>query len=310
MSRTVPAGLQGHLDQAATTTTRLIKFTLKSGFSYGFAMLDASVEYDDGGGPIVYSALNGFDASTFAADLGFSVANAEGRVLLSSDVEGITEEMVNAGELDDAQWICYLVNFEDLSQGHTVIDAGDVGEVKMKHGVVWMPELLSYIMRLRQTVGGVWSRKCRAIFGTPANSQTGCGVDLAPLWLSGEVTALGLEVDRLFTGDEAGADSPNQPVPGVLQWLTGANAGKSFSVEGVDGLAIELQEPTPYPIVIGDTYRIRPDCAKRYLQDCVGRYDNGVNFKGEPDIPVGDANAVQMPGAQRGLGGGFTGGGE
>ena len=100
--RYVPPPLQTHLNQSATTTTRLLKFTLKSGFTYGLCMLDIDVTYDDGGGPITYVATNGFDNSTFSADIGFSVSNAEGRALISRDIDGITEEMISAGELDDA----------------------------------------------------------------------------------------------------------------------------------------------------------------------------------------------------------------
>lgn len=309
-TRTIPPALLAHLQQPVTTTTRLLKIQLRNGFAYGLAMLDADVAYDDGEGTgeITYVATNGFDPSTIAADVGFSVANAEGYALISDAVPGVTVEMVEAGELDDAQWVLYLVNWRDTSMGHVILDAGDVGEVRTKYGMVWIPELLSYGMRLRQPVGSVWSRKCRAIFGSPKNSQTGCGIDVTPLWVAGEVIIVGAETDRVFTGDEVTPSGSLVPQPGRLQWLTGNNAGREFTVEEVDGLIVYLQEPTQYPIEVGDTYRIRPDCAKRYLEDCIQKYNNGVNFKGEPLIPVGDASAIQSPGAQLPGGGGFVSG--
>lgn len=304
MTRTVPAPLQAHLDGAATTTTRLLKISLKNGFVYGLCMLDRDIEYDDGAGPINYIASNGFDSSELAADVGYSVANAEGLALLSNDVPGIDTAQIRAGDLDDATWICYLVNFEDLSMGHILLDAGDLGEVRERDGIVWFPELLSYITRLRQPIGSVWSRTCRAVFGSPADSQTGCGIDLAPLWANGEVTAVGAESNRVFTGDTLSAIAP---FPGRVQFLTGANAGREFATEGVAGLVITLSDTTPYPIAEGDTYRIRPDCRKRYQEDCIDVYDNGPNFKGEPHIPVGDSSAVQAPGGQLPGGGSFIG---
>jgi uncharacterized phage protein (TIGR02218 family) len=306
--RTVPAALLAHLQGPVTTTTRLLKITLRSGFSYGLAMLDRDVAYDDGDGDgeIDYIATNGFDPSALSADIGFSVANAEGYALISNAVPGVTVEMVEAGELDDAQWVCYLVNFLDLSMGHLILDAGDVGEVRTEYGMVWIPELLSYGMRLRQAVGSVWSRKCRAIFGSPRNSQTGCGINLDPLWVSGSVVAVAAESDRTFTGSVIADTGGVLPQPGRVEWLTGANAGREFSVEeiGETSETVSLSEPTSYPIEVGDTYRIRPDCAKRYQEDCIDTWDNGVNFKGEPLIPVGDATAVQAPGAQVPGGGG------
>jgi uncharacterized phage protein (TIGR02218 family) len=307
--RTVPAALQAHLDQVDTTTTRLLKVTLKSGQVYGLAMLDRNVPYDDGEyeGEIDYIATNGFDASTISADIGYSVDNAEGYALVSDLVPGITTAMAEAGELDDATWVCYLVNYEDLSQGHVILDAGDLGEVRTKHGMIWIPELLSYVMRLRQPIGGVWSRQCRAIFGSPADSQTGCGVDLEPLWVNGEVVAVGAETDRVFQGD-AILDSSSGviPSPGRVQWLTGVNAGREYAVEEIGGDEVTLSEPTLYAIEVGDTYRIRPDCKKHYIRDCIGVWDNGLNFKGEPYIPVGDAASIQAPGAQQPVGGGYV----
>lgn len=307
--RTVPAPLQAHLDTVDTTTTRLLKIILKSGATYGLAMLDRNVSYDDGeyDGEVEYIATNGFDASTLSADLGYAVDNAEGYALVSDLVPGITTAMAEAGELDDATWVCYLVNYEDLSQGHVVLDAGDLGEVRTKHGMIWIPELLSYAMRLRQPIGGVWSRTCRAIFGSPANSQTGCGVDLTPLWVNGEVQTVGAESDRVFEGDTVlDSSSGVTPEPGRVQWLTGVNAGREYAVEEIDGDQVTLSEPTLYAIQVGDTYRIRPDCKKHYVRDCIGVWDNGINFKGEPYIPVGDAASVQIPGAQQPVSGGYV----
>lgn len=312
MTRVVPVALQTHLDEAATTTTRLLKITLKSGLAYGLAMLDQDVAYDDGtaDGEINYIATNGFDASTMSADLGFSVANAEAYALISDAVPGVTVAMVEAGEFDDAQWVLYLVNFLNLANGHVTLDAGDVGEVTTRFGMLWMPELLSYAMRLRQPIGSVWSRRCRAIFGTPADSQTGCGVDLAPLWQNGTVLSVGAETNRIFTGDVVSPDSPGiVPMPGRVQFLTGANAPREFAIEEVSGDVVTLSEPTNYAIAPGNTYRIRPDCAKRYAEDCIAKYNNGPNFKGEPLIPVGDAVSGQTPGAQMADAGGFVGGG-
>lgn len=307
--RMIPAALQTHLNQSDTTTTRLLKISLINGDVYGLTTLDRDVPYDDGEGEITYVATNGFDPSTFSADIGYSVDNAEGYALISDDIPGVTVEMAEAGDLDDGQWVCYLVNYEDLSMGHAILDAGDLGEVRTRYGMIWIPELLSYAMRLRQPIGSVFSRTCRAIFGTPANSQAGCGIDLTPLWVNGEVTAVGAETDRTFTGDViTDSGQPIAPNPGRVQWLTGANTGREYSVEELDSSGtVTLNETTPYPIEVGDTYRIRPDCRKRYIEDCIGVWDNGINFKGEPLIPVGDGVAIQTPGGQLSGGGGFVG---
>lgn len=319
MTSTVPAQLQAHLDLAATTTCRLLKIKGTDDWSppliFGLCSLDQDLIYDDGlgDGPIVYRSATGFDPAAMSSDLGFSVGNSESYGLLSDGtIDGVTEEMVRQGALDDGTWTCYLVNFNDLTTGrHFIFDAGDLGQVRIKYDTLWMPELLSYAMRLKQPIGGVWSRTCRAVYGEPTldeggviiESQTSCGVDLSLLWVSGSVSSVGSETDRQFTGT-AVATLPATNYPGRLQFLSGANAGKEYAVEDVTGLVVSLFEPTHYAIQIGDTYRIRRDCAKRYAEDCIALNANGLNFKGEPNIPVGDAAQAQTPNAQT-PGGGF-----
>lgn len=304
--RTIPAALQAHLNERVTTTTRLLKITTRAGFTYGLCMLDQAIEYDDGEGLVTYVATNGFDPSTLSSDTAYGVANAEAQSLISEDIDGIELEDIQAGELDDARWVMYLVNFRDLSMGHAIIDAGDLGEVRVRHGQAFTAELLSYVSRLKQSIGGVWSRRCRAVFGTPHDSPTGCGVDLAPLWVNGTVSSVGSEANRVFSGSAVIGPSGVVPAPGRVQFLTGANAAREFAVEEVASPEIVLAEPANYPIAPGDTYRIRPDCLKRFQEDCIDTWDNGPNFKGEPEIPVGDATGIQAPGAQLGRGGGFV----
>lgn len=307
-TRNIPAPLLAHLQQAVTTTCRLLKITLRDGTtSFGFTTLDQDVVYDDGGGEMTYTATNGFDPSAFSSDSTYAIANAEGYALISDDVSpSISVDDIERGALDDASWRCYLVNFEDTSMGHVLLDAGDVGQVRTKFGMVWLPELLSYVVRLRQPIGSVDSRTCRATFGTPAASQTGCGVDVTSLWVNGTVTDVGAEPDAMFTGDVT-TTSPVDPFPGRVEWLTGDNAGVLSWTDSFDAGVVRLGEATPFPIQVGDTYRIRPDCKKRYEEDCIGTWDNGINFKGEPLIPVGDASSGQTPGAQLPGGGGWQG---
>lgn len=311
--RTVPAALQTHLDDVSTTTCRLLRIQIadSGGTAFGFTTLDRAIDYDDGDGVVTYSALNGFDPTALRSDSGYSVDNAEAYALISDDVNpGVTIEDIEAGLLDDATWKCYLINYQDLTPGrHILLDAGDIGQVRTRFGMVWMPELLSYLVRLRQPVGGVDSITCRATFGTPADSQTGCGVDAESLWVTGEVTGIGAESDRVF---DITIDAPSSlvttPAPGRIQWLTGDNSGNRLGwIESLEDDTVTLVEPARKPIQVGDTFRIRPDCRKRYLQDCIGIWNNGLNFKGEPYIPIGDASQIQTPGAQLPGVGGYAG---
>ncbi len=291
--RSIPPALFAHLQQPVTTTCRLLRITLADGRQFGMTTLDRAVTYQGVG----YSAINGIDTSIIATDTGLSVDNAEATALLSSDIDGITVQMAMAGELDDAQWEMLLINWADHSMGHIVIDAGDIGEVRVVDDTVYIPELLSYAMRLQQSIGHVWSRRCRATFGTEANSQTGCGVDAESMWVSGEVTGVGDEPTRVFA-DSSLSLTP-APVPGRLRWLTGPNASnRLYQVEAYSAVSgtIALLEPVPFPIADGHTFEIRRDCNKS-PSNCIS-YGNLINYKGEPFIPVGDGLETMTPSAQ------------
>lgn len=291
--RIVPAELLDHLQQDVTTTCRLLKISLEDGTEFGITNLDRNIVYQG----VTYYAAYGFDASTIAANSGLSVDNSEARALLTADVQGITEEMVLAGKLDDASWELLLVNWADLTMGHMIIDCGDVGEVRTVDGDVYIPELISYAMRLKQAIGGVWSRRCRAVFGSEANSQTGCGVDDSAMWSSGTVDGIGTDPFCIFA-DSTLLLTP-APVPGRLRWLTGNNASdRLYQLEAYSSVSgtIALIEPMPFEVQTGDTFEIRADCAKT-LAACIA-YSNLPNMKAEPYIPVGDGLESMTPGAQ------------
>lgn len=305
MSRTIPVALQDNLGRSVQTVARCVRIATRGGLVMGFTTLDRDIVYDHGDefGEVTYSASQGVDVSTMAADVEYSVANAEGRILVSTTLQGLTLEMVRTGALDDAEWVCFLVDYTDPSPASgAIISAGDCGEVRIEDGLVIIPEMLSYSMRLHQAIGHVWQRKCRAIFGSPAGTMTGCGVNAAALWVAGEVQSVGAEADRTLTGDVAGS------FPGRLEFTSGPNAGRLYAIESANGNTVTLTEPTPYPIEVGHEYRIRPDCTK--LPDgplgCK-HYGNYINFKGEDTTPVGDAMGASTPGAQMPGGGGWVG---
>ena len=294
--RNWPAALIAHLQLPVTTTCRLLWIKLYDGRGYGMTSLDRDVVYQG----VTYQASNGIDSSVIATDSGLSVDNGEAYSLFSAPTGGgITLQMIDAGELDDAQWRMMLVNWADLSMGHGLLDAGDVGNVTTEQRAAYNVELVSYVMRLRQPIGGLDSRTCRATFGNPQDGQLGCGVNADALWQAGAVTGVSTSEPRRVFADSTLLITP-QPIPGRVQWLTGQNAARNrlYQVEAYSSVSgtIALIEALPYDVQPGDTFRIRPDCAKT-LAACKS-YGNVLNMKAEPYIPVGDGLETGTPNSQ------------
>lgn len=91
-----------------------------------------------------------------------------------------------------------------------------------------------------------------------------------------------------------------------LYEIRSINYSSAFTLAG-SPVFIQVSRPFLY-LTTGDTIYIYPGCAKRYLEDCIQKFNNGINFGGEPYIPVDPPNIIGVP-TKSGTGGGGKGGG-
>jgi len=75
---------------------------------------------------------------------------------------------------------------------------------------------------------------------------------------------------------------------GTLIWTSGDNEGYSQDVWRFSAGQVTLMVPMTYAIQAGDTFSIVAGC-DRLFQTCKDRYNNVLNFRGEPDVPGIDA---------------------
>lgn len=308
----IPTALAAHKALPATTLTDLIQIgPLADGTYRGLTMLDRNVVYAGGVHPITLEPLDqeltfyartGFDSSAFAAQADTGVDNAEITTLPPVplfQVEGITQEQVDEGALDKVSFIRYRVNYQALDQGHEIVFSGTIGEVRFKSGAATILETRSISNQLKQSVCELDSLLCRVRrFGSQYGEERfPCLYDVEQEWVLGTVTGVS-EIDRVFSTGLAYPD--DQFSPGIVEFLTGANAGSRVEIESfIDG-DVTLLYPTTRPIVDGDTYRIRRDCTRAHeghnsCQTFFG--EQWVNhFRGEPHMPIGDAAALMTPG--------------
>lgn len=297
----IPPALQAHYSKTHRTKAFLLKMIARDGTVYGVTGESQSITYDDGAGEVEYSALIGFDEVAMEQGAGLEVGNSEATILYAA-AGPFSQAFIDAGNLDYGRYVVYQVNWADLSMGHEIMDAGTIGITKNVDGVSAVIELRSLQQQLKQNYIQLDSRTCRARFGSGGGgtcvTRGQCGFDADSLWTNRTVSAVGEETDRGFTLDSppsaTGPAGALAFVPGLVQWLTGDNAGLTSEIESVDGSDISLILGTPYTIQIGDTLKIRPDCDKTWTT-CKDVYENQLNFRGEPFIPVSDAASQSVP---------------
>lgn len=84
-------------------------------------------------------------------------------------------------------------------------------------------------------------------------------------------------------------------VPGLVSFLTGANAGTELETESYDAATgtVTLAIPAFYDIAEGDTLQIRRDCDKS--KTMCKSYNNLNNMRAEPELPRGNGVSLQSP---------------
>lgn len=236
MPRTIPIALQPHIKGDATTLCLLIKITpVQPGYdAFGITTLDSDVSYDDGHGVILYSAAVGAEPSNMTSSADLSVSGGETKQLQPVFDTPMTEEQLQAGACDYAKFVVYIVNYNDLTSGHHIVyQTGTLGRNSQSdYGLSWMAELRGLTQPLKQSITEKWSLTCRAVFGSTgrtAQSRYPCNFPIDTLWADGIVTGVGVDDTQLFMTETL--VPPYGGAPGMVEWLTGQNAGRSDETE-------------------------------------------------------------------------------
>lgn len=278
MVKALSSGLQEHLDGRATKMCYCWKVTRNDGLVQGFTDHDNTLTF----GGVTYEASSGFTATQFAASTGLAVDNLEVEGAISSD--SINEDDLAAGHYDNAKVEVYWVNWSNVAQRH-IVSRGFIGEVK-RTGVMFQAELRGLSNALQQKTGRKYQRYCNAVVG-----DARCGINLASAAYHGLGAVDIASSSRAFTATGLGGFSDDWFTAGVVNWLTGANAGQSMEVKlhnSTSGaVSIELWQAMPFEIETGDTFTVTVGC-KQDAAACNSKFSNIANFRGFNLIPGPD----------------------
>lgn len=279
--RSINPALKTHYAGELRTTCNCWKLTRADGVVMGFTDHDAPLTISG----VTYQPSSGFARSAIASRADLSVDTTDVTALLDSVT--ITEADLIAGVYDNALIEQFAVNWSDLTQGTIVLGYGRLGNVTTHRGT-FRAEVRSLSQHLQQVIGERYSRACRADLG-----DARCGVNLATYTVTGAVTAA--TSNQVFT-DSARAEAAGYFNYGLLTWTGGNNAGLKMEVKThAAGGVFTLFDAMPRAVQVGDTYSAFAGCDK-LVATCKAKFNNGVNFRGEPHIP-GIDEALRYPDA-------------
>ena len=280
MVKSISTALKAHLTQEVTTLCTCWSITRRDSVSFYFTDHDQDLVI----GGNTYLAELGYQRTAIQSNADMSVDNLDLQGILDSST--LTVDDLRTGLFDFAEIRIFVMNWADLTQGILQMRFGYLGDVTVTPSGTFTTQLRGLTQLLQQNVGELYTPWCRADLG-----DARCKIDLVGGgWQkTATVTAVTDEANFNISVTEPRAVDGwfNE---GVVTFTSGDNDGRSIEIKTwtQSGGAVQLHLPMPQPITVGDTLTLYPGCDKT-VGTCVSRFNNVVNFRGEPYVPGADA---------------------
>lgn len=255
----------------------------------------------------VYATESGYEFTGIDATDSMSPSSLDLTGILD---HGISREELAIGVFDNARCYVFATSWKSPFEDEEPLGVLTLGKTTLNDDT-YKAEMMSIVDALNQSVGAVFTAQCPyTLFDQTldgriiASTRSRCtgprsnpdGPDINAYKVGGSVT--GITSQYTFT-DSSRAEADDWFTAGQVMFTSGLNASlkpqqiKSSTSAGV----ITTHEPFPYAIAPGDTYVMIPGCRKRRTEDCVGKFGNGPNFGGQPDMPTSSQSGAVGRGA-------------
>jgi uncharacterized phage protein (TIGR02218 family) len=253
--------------EAAATFWRVLR---RDGVTLGFATHDRDLWFEG----VLHRAAPGLIPSAIrrSADLQPDSAEVEGAL----SHEAISAADLAAGRYDGARILIGLVDWETLES--QVIYRGAIGAVAEEAGR-FTAELASRKAELQFDPIPRTSPTCRAEFCGPGCALSSARFDHLAVLASHDLAENAVTLDLAVSAADL--------LGGSLRWIDGPHSGLGMGIAGLSGAALVLDRPLDEALPPGLRVIVREGC-DRTLATCASRFDNALNFQGEPFLPGND----------------------
>lgn len=290
MSFTIPYALRSQVtDYCSHFRARCWKIQLTSVKNVVFHFTDHTENlllFDDN----VYQAMSSMDSSAQRKQENLESTNKEARGIINS--EEITFEMLQTGLFHNARVDEYLVDHRTPWLAPIDYEIYFIRQVSFD-GATWHAEIEGMTSLLKRPSGDVWGPMCRVPLFSQGNGK--CNALPAVYQQAALITAVTDDNFRFeFTVTNTLWQENGFGNDGVVEFITPSSSMfgftaviKSYAYNAPDGDVI-LQTGTPFPMNVSERVQMVPGCDHIHDGHCTTRFDNLINFQGEPFIPGGD----------------------
>lgn len=288
MARSIQSRHQQFFDEDAIHLVYCYRITLTNGRILHFTehdkvirvVLEGETTYTE------FEPAGGLNMSAFESKNQFE--NSGGEVLGAISSSKVTESDLRQGLYDGAKVARYKVDRRFPFAGVVTKDEFVIRDLRHSDER-WTANVTSKSSLLDILDGEVFERQCRHRLGDGFgdDSVAGCKVDLVSVTdhdkgIQDVDSDLPRERFQITTGQAIGYFDY-----GRARFVTGANAGITIEIESNEASGwINLNEPTPFDIEIGDVVDMEAGCDGRF-STCSEKFTNEDNFGGCPFL-IGD----------------------
>ncbi|WDM85625.1 DUF2163 domain-containing protein [Ehrlichia sp. JZT12] len=266
--RNISTQLKQHLSSEVLTIANCLQLTLQNKNIIGLTDFDQNLVIDN----ITYETTPGLNIDMLRYN---STAGYHTKIETTINSNTIKEEHIISGIYDSAIVKIFLVNYTDLTQGSITLFYGSIEKITLTNHK-FIAELSSLYNILSRNIGDFFSSSCRAQFcdnKCKLNKKLFTNTNTISRVISNqEFECINLSsIDNYYTY-------------GLVTFITGKNSNFTFEIKYHNKSHIKLYNPTPYQISVNDKFSIIAGCDKSFIT-CSNRFNNSVNFRGEPHIP-------------------------
>lgn len=256
-------------DRQLDTAATFWRVYRRDGVALGFTSHDRALAF----GGIVHRSAPGMipAAIRMTSDLSEDSAGVEGALTHDS----IRAEDLTDGLFDGAAIEVGIVDWKELT--HRTIYTGTIGRIE-DNTRGFSAELRSAKHTLEDDLVPRTSPTCRATFCGP-----GCGLSAAGFSSTEIIEQIDFDLNQVQLSQVSG----DAYVDGQLRFLEGPQTGIPFGILSVTGASMTLDRPLSERVRPGTRAEIRQGCDHTF-DTCSTRFNNAVNFRGEPFLPGND----------------------
>lgn len=271
----ISGNLKEIINQEVLNLVRCWKITLENGNTLCFTTSNEDFVYQNE----KYNSISAYEISNLNANIDINDDSAEISNLIVNDL--IKDSDILSGLYNNAKVEIFIINKDNLDAGKVSLLNGNIADIEYKDNV-FIAKVSGLKTQLNKTIGDVYSPLCRCGFCSDK-----CKLNKNNFTFSGIVSSVINNVNFETNTTTITQKSRGYFDYGIIEFTSGKNIGQKTEVKQFQYNSIILASELTYKIEVGDNFNITAGCDKQF-STCCNKFNNAINFRGEPHLPGTD----------------------